>query len=108
MTKISKNQTLMALVILAMVLGLSIYAGPRAVSAQTDAVQFNVSTSMVENLAALKGKSVTVSLASGQTITGIVNDVKGNLLHLGKISQKEFYDALIAIDRISAVETRVR
>jgi len=41
-------------------------------------------------------------------MTGIVKEVKNNLLHLEKISQKEFYDALITIDHISAVEARVR
>jgi hypothetical protein len=29
-------------------------------------------------------------------------------LHLEKISQKEFFDALIRVDSISAVEARVR
>ena len=70
--------------------------------------QFNVNTSMADNLTALKGKSVTVTLSAGQTITGIVGDVKGNLLSLSKISQKEFYDALVSIDHISAIETRAR
>jgi hypothetical protein len=37
-----------------------------------------------------------------------VSDVKGNLLHLAKLSQKEFYDALVAIDHITAIETKVR
>jgi hypothetical protein len=73
-----------------------------------EAVQFNVNTSLADNLAVLKGKTVTVSLSSGQTITGMVGDVKGNLLHLVKLSQKDFYDALIVIDHIGAIETRVR
>jgi hypothetical protein len=63
---------------------------------------------MMENLAGLKGKSVTLTLSSGQTITGIVSGVKGNLLHLAKISQKEFYDALVATDHITAIEAKVR
>jgi hypothetical protein len=82
-----------------------------ALAVETDskeAVQLNVKTSLADNLAALKGKTVTVALSSGQTITGMVGDVKGNLLHLVKLSQKEFYDALIVIDHISAIETKVR
>jgi len=108
MKKCIGKQTLVALVALAVVLGASLSIGPVIVSAQTESIQFNVNTTMAENLAMLKGKSVTVSLTTGQTITGIVNDVKGNLLSLGKISQKEFYDALIAVDHISAIETKVR
>lgn len=109
MKRLTGKQTLVTLIALAMVLGFNIFiTATVAPAAETGAVQFNVNTSMADNLAALKGKSVTLSLASGQTITGIVNDVKGNLLHLVKISQKEFYDALIAVDRISAIETKVR
>jgi hypothetical protein len=71
-------------------------------------VQLNAGISLADNLAALKGKTVTVYLASGQSMTGIVKDVKGSILHLEKISQKEFYDALIRIDMISAIEARAR
>lgn len=77
-------------------------------AADKETAQFNVNTSMVENLTALKGKAVTIYLASGQTITGTINDVKGNLLHLGRLSQKDFYDALVAVDRISSIEMKVR
>ncbi len=107
----TKNFTAIILAF-AILLGLNLLVMPRNISAAgtdtTEAVQLNVNTTLADNLAALKGKSVTITLSSGQPITGMVTDVKGNLLHLGKISQKEFFDALIAIDHISAIETRVR
>jgi len=81
---------------------------PAAAPEAAQAVSFNVNTSMADNLAALKGKTITVTLSTGQAITGTVAEVKGNLLLLTRLSQKEFYDALIAIDRISAVEMRAR
>jgi hypothetical protein len=34
--------------------------------------------------------------------------VQNNLLHLEKLSQKEFYDAIIRVDLIVAIEVRVR
>ena len=71
-------------------------------------IQFNAEIPLADNLLAFKGKTVTVFLSSGQTMTGIVKDVKNNLLHLEKLSQKEFYDAIIRVDLISAVEARVR
>jgi hypothetical protein len=71
-------------------------------------IQFNAAIPLADNLMALKGKTVTVSLSSGQTMTGIVKDVKDHLLHLEKLSQKEFYDAIIRLELISAVEARVR
>jgi hypothetical protein len=71
-------------------------------------VQFNAAIPLADNLMALKGKTVTVSLSSGQTMTGVVKDVKDHLLHLERLSQKEFYDAIIRLELISAVEARVR
>jgi hypothetical protein len=109
MKRFSGKQTVVVLVVLSLVLSFNIILGTRVVSAaDTEAVSFNVNASMADNLAALKGKPVTVHLASGQTITGIVDEVKGNLLHIAKLSQKEFYDALVAIDHISAIEAKVR
>ncbi len=75
---------------------------------QITAVQFNSSLSLADNLVVFKGKTITITLASGRTITGVVKTVETNLLHLEKISQKEFYDAIIPLDRIEAIEARVR
>jgi len=108
MKKATFKQMLLAALAIAAVLGPSLIYAESVMAAETDAIQFNVSASMADNLFMLKGKTVTVYLASGQTITGTVNDVKGNLLHLIKLSQKEFFDALVEVDRISAIETRVR
>ena len=71
-------------------------------------VQLNAGITLSDNLLVLKGKVVTVYMTSGQSMTGIVKDVKDHLLHLEKISQKEFYDAIIRLDIISTIETRVR
>jgi hypothetical protein len=70
--------------------------------------QFNVNSSLFSNLSLFKGKTVTITLGSGQTMTGVVKDVTGAMLHLEKLSGKEFYDAIIPVDRIAAVEARVR
>jgi hypothetical protein len=95
-----------------MFLGITILVVPKAVTAANtetkEAIQFNVGTTMAFNLASLKGKLITVTLSSGQTLTGVVSDAKDNLLHLTKITQREFYDALIAINHISAIEMKVR
>ena len=71
-------------------------------------LQFNAGITLTGNLTVFKGKTVTVILKSGQSMTGIVKEVKTNLLHLEKISRKEFYDALIIVDHISAIEARAR
>lgn len=71
-------------------------------------VQLNAEITLADNLLALKGKTVTIYMTSGQGMTGIVKDVKDHLLHLEKISQKEFYDSIIRLDIISAIEARAR
>ncbi len=70
--------------------------------------QFNAGISIADNLAVFKGRTVTVHLSSGQEVSGTVKEVKNGVLHLEKIVQKEYYDAVILLDRISAVEARVR
>jgi hypothetical protein len=77
-------------------------AGPK------ENVQLNAAIPLADNLVALKGKTVAVSLSSGQTMTGVVREVQNNLLYLEKLSQKEFYDALIRVDQIIALEVRAR
>ena len=73
-------------------------AGPR----------INIELSLADNLLAYQGKMVTVTLSSGQTLSGVVANVKNGLLHLEKLSQKEFFDAIVVVDRINAVEVRVK
>lgn len=112
MKKLNRKSLMVTVVVLTMIIGVNLFMVSQSFSASEEGIKeaasFDVNTSMNDNLAALRGKSVTVTLSSGQAITGTVKDVKGNLLHLSKISQKDFYDALIAIDRIAAIETKVR
>ena len=55
-----------------------------------------------------KGKSVTLKLDSGHEVGGIVREVGSQLVYLSQLVGKEFFDALIRIDRISAVIIRVK
>ena len=53
-------------------------------------------------------KRVTVRLRSGQELTGTVRAVTGQLVHLGALSGREFFDAVIAADAIEALVIRTR
>ena len=55
-----------------------------------------------------KGKKVTVVLQSGTEISGKVADVGGSTLTLNELSGKEFFDAVIDLDDVSAVQFRAR
>lgn len=73
-----------------------------------DGMRYRVDLPLVENLRTLKGKTVTLHLKSGIQISGRVKAVHRELLHLEKIRQKEFMDALVRIEQIAAVEARFR
>lgn|SRR5574337_498502 len=63
---------------------------------------------MREVLSGYTGKRVALRLQSGDEIEGTVTMVGNSLLHISKLSGKEFYDAVVSIDKISAVRMRVR
>ena len=69
---------------------------------------YTVNASMNDNLKTFVGKSVYVTLNSGKSLAGYVKEVGPHLLHLEKLSGKEYFDALIRIDDISAIDTRFR
>ena len=80
----------------------------QAAASPKEFVQLNAAIPPADNLIAMKGRTVAVSLSSGQIMTGVVKEVQNNLLHIEKLSQKEFFDALIRVDQIIAIEVRVR
>jgi len=53
-------------------------------------------------------KRVTVRLETGENLEGFVSKVGNNLVHLSKITGRDFFDATVRIDKISAVIFRVR
>ncbi len=99
--------------ILALALGSALFVNATAGLSSNDIVpvpgkQYRVDLPMLENLRGLRGKQVTLHLDSGEKISGRIKEVHRNLLHLEKLGQREFMDALIRMDRISAVETQFR
>lgn len=81
-------------------------AGAKTVA--IEGISYNVNSSLNENIKALVGTKVSVTLNSGKTFAGLVREVGTHLVHLEKLDGKEFYDALIRIDDISAIDTRFR
>ena len=70
--------------------------------------KFDVSSSMKDNLNAYVGKDVLIHLRLGKTFQGYVKAVGDNFVHLEKLSGRDFYDALIRIEDISAIEAKFR
>jgi diphthamide biosynthesis methyltransferase len=69
---------------------------------------FSVAKSMAENIATFKGKMVTVTFTSGETISGKVIDVNSRNLHLGELEKSNFFDAIVDLNHVSAVKAQVR
>lgn len=59
-------------------------------------------------LKAHNGKRVTVKLNSGEELTGTVGALGDDLVHLRELSGKEFFDAVVNTDEISALIIRTR
>ena len=54
------------------------------------------------------GKRVVLRLESSEEMEGTVAMVGEHLIHISKLSKRDFFDAFVSIDRISAVIIRVR
>ncbi|TJY61028.1 hypothetical protein E4T66_10350 [Sinimarinibacterium sp. CAU 1509] len=63
---------------------------------------------MRDALSSNKGKRVTVMLGAGQELTGTVSDFGSGTVKLTELSGKEYYDAIVRIDRIEALVVRAR
>ena len=61
-----------------------------------------------EILTGYVGKRVAVRLDTGEELEGIVTSIGDHLVHISKLSKRDFYDALVRIERINAVIMRMR
>ncbi len=90
----------------------SIFVLPSVADAKAtpiEGVSYFVNASIKDNLKSFVGKKISVTLKSGNTFTGKVKDVGNNLIHLEKLGDgKDFYDALIRIEEIIAIDTQFR
>ena len=80
-----------------------------ASSAEEQSV-FDATHTMRDNLKQLQasGKAAELVLKNGKSYAGKLATVGDNAVVVTEISGREFYDALILIDEIAAIEARVR
>ena len=55
-----------------------------------------------------KGKRVSLRLQAGEDLTGKVASVEGGTVHLTELAGREFFDAVVEIDEVSAVIYRAK
>jgi hypothetical protein len=53
------------------------------------------------------GRAVTLQMASGQEIGGTVAKVGDHVVHLARVAGRDFYDAVVVLDRVDAVLFKV-
>jgi hypothetical protein len=100
-------------VMLAILFFVTVLTPPAEAEAQAKVVaiegmKYQVGASLQDNLKTLVGKKVYVTLASGKTFAGFVKEVGNHFMHLEKLDKKDFFDALIRIEDISAIDAKFR
>ena len=97
------------LIMVSMLLGTCCFAATATTAtAEEMKLELKASTTMREVLWENTGKRVALRLASGEEIEGTVTMVGNSLVHISKLAGKEFYDAVVNIDNVSAVRMKMR
>ena len=71
-------------------------------------LELKAGATMKEVLAEQTGKRVALRLASGEEVEGTVTSVGDSLAHLSRLAGRDFYDAVVSIEQVSAVRIKVR
>ncbi len=89
---------------------LPILGAPAAATPAAEATTFDVSADDVikANLDKMVGQSITLRLDSGEEMGGVVSKVGDTAVHLSSLTGKEFFDAIIPLDRVNAIVVRVK
>lgn len=81
---------------------------PMNVPAEEARFELKASATIPDILRERVGKRTTLRMQSGEDIEGTVVMVGNSMVHVAKLPGKDFFDAVISIDRISAVIMQVR
>lgn len=103
MTKQNRSRTALAMLSLALLL-----TAPPVFAQATAGGAAIPGGEIPDVLRASVGKPVTLQLASGKEYGGTVALVRGESVVLRNLSGKEFYDAIVRLQDVSAVEVRNR
>lgn len=87
---------------------LACLAAPAAAPAQDAKLEVRDADSIKSVLERHVGKRVALVMASGPDLTGTVVKVGERVVHLGELQGREFFDAAVSLDRVTAVVVRVR
>jgi hypothetical protein len=96
------------IVLAAMIVAVAVSGPVGVLHAQQEKLEVNDADTVKVILERYLGKRVAVVLSTGQEMSGVVTKVTRDVLHLSELAGREFYDAVVPLDRINAVVIRVR
>ena len=85
-----------------------VLAAPLASPAQDAKPEIKDGDSIKTILERYTGKRVGLVMASGPEISGVVVKVGERVVHMGELSGRELFDAVVSLDRINGVVVRTR
>ncbi|OGW64505.1 MAG: hypothetical protein A3H49_09890 [Nitrospirae bacterium RIFCSPLOWO2_02_FULL_62_14] len=77
-------------------------------SVKVNDLDLNSPESIRVNLEKFPGERVTLSLIGGGELQGVVNKVGATTLYITELTGKEFFDAIVRLDHISAITVKMR
>jgi hypothetical protein len=95
-------------IVLAMIVTVAVNGPVGVLYAQQEKLEVNDADTVKAVLERHVGKRVAVVLSTGLEMNGVVTKVTRDVLHLSELAGREFYDAVVPLDRINAVVIRVR
>ena len=79
-----------------------------AMPASADPVSISNDDTLEKILIGQKGKKITLRLVAGEDLTGTIREVTSQLVLLGELANKEYFDAVVATKNIVAVIVRAK
>jgi hypothetical protein len=95
-------------VLAALIVAVAVNGPVGVLHAQQEKLEVNDADTVKVVLERHLGKRLAVVLSTGQEMSGMVATVTRDVLHLSELAGREFYDAVVPLDRINAVVIRVR
>ena len=94
-------------VLAGLIVAVSMIASQSIVAAQ-DKIELRQDIGIKEALIQFTGKRVSVTLDSGTAYEGILTKVGDHLVHISRLTGKEYFDVLIRIEKISGLVVRTK
>lgn len=96
--------------VIALLVVMSVMATSIATTAfsEENVFQFGKDKSLQTNLLQFKGKTIEIQLKTGGQLTGKLSEIGTQSILLKELRGKEYYDALIVIDDITAIIFKAR